>query len=175
MSALSVVYFISLFFSIPRRWANWSPLHIISHVSLAFHEGGLLCLIVNWFFSLSRYNLGFTGSCKTGSRVLINKIVKMLAYLMAVAMWRIQYCMNDFDIWVTYKSILKISKRKEDKHHNLNRIIVYNWFCKFFFHSGDILYFSPQKYTIGLFCHLCSIYLPYGLTSLQCLGLGKVT
>lgn len=59
-----------------------------------------------------------------------------------------------------YESILKISKRKEDKLHHLNRIIVSNCFFKFFaFQSRDILYFSPQKYAVVLFCHLSTLHL----------------
>lgn len=143
----------------------WSYICILSAILVsAFHREGLLCLSI--YFSLSRYNNGFTSSCKTDSNVLIHKIVKMLGYLMPVAVWRLQYYVKEFDIWVRYRSVLKISKRKEDKLHDLHRI-VYNWFCKFFsFHSGDILYFSPQNMPLAYFAiYLCCICLPHVLTS----------
>lgn len=35
---------------------------------------------------------------KTGSKLSINKIVKMMAYLMSVAMRRIQCYMEDFEV-----------------------------------------------------------------------------
>lgn len=72
-----------------------------------------------------------------------------MAYLTSIAVWRIQYYMKNFEIWVKYKSILKISKRREDKLPHLDWNIVYNSFCKLFpIRSGDISAFSPQKYTI---------------------------
>jgi len=58
-------------------------------------------------FSLSRYNLGFTSSCKTGSKLSINKIVKMITYLMCVVTWKIQYYMKDWDLSEEYFEIFQ--------------------------------------------------------------------
>lgn len=110
--SLAVITSISLL-SVPTGWATYSPINFISHVSLSIEK----CLIAWWpnDFPLFRYHFSFTSSCENGSKFSINTVVKIMAFFMSGAMWRMQWCIlwKMFKIKVTYMRTLNISKRRD--------------------------------------------------------------
>lgn len=109
--SLAVINSIPLL-NVPTGWATYSPINFISRVRLSVEK----CLIAWWpnDFSLFRYNFSFTSSCENGSKFSINTVVKIMAYFMSGAMWRMQWCIlwQNFKIKVMYMITQKISKRR---------------------------------------------------------------